>query len=128
MCPGAEGWRTHWKKQIELSIDPDKAARYHEEGKSGEGDVCSMCGECLLGRTSGICPVTQCPKGMLNGPCGGVDKGMCEILPGRPCAWVQIYEKAKEWGKLESLNNFIGPKDYSIRARPEILVIEPRWQ
>jgi phosphomethylpyrimidine synthase len=34
-----------WKRQIELSIDPDKAARYHEEGKSMEADVCTMCGE-----------------------------------------------------------------------------------
>lgn len=34
-----------WEKQIELSIDPEKAGRYHEEGKSAEGDVCSMCGE-----------------------------------------------------------------------------------
>jgi len=91
-------------------------------------ELCSMCGECLLGKTAGVCPVTQCPKGMLNGPCGGVDKGMCEIIPGRACAWVQIYERAREWGKLESLNIFLAPKDYSVRTRPEILVIEPRRQ
>lgn len=34
-----------WERQIELSIDPEKARRYHEEGKSVEGDVCTMCGE-----------------------------------------------------------------------------------
>ena len=34
-----------WKKQIELSIDPEKAKRYHDEGKSKEDDVCTMCGE-----------------------------------------------------------------------------------
>lgn len=33
-----------WKKQIELSIDPEKARRYHEEGMSKESDVCTMCG------------------------------------------------------------------------------------
>jgi hypothetical protein len=35
----------NWNKQIELSIDPEKARRYHEEGKSVEDNVCTMCGE-----------------------------------------------------------------------------------
>jgi phosphomethylpyrimidine synthase len=40
-----------WEKQIKLSIDPEKARRYHEEGKSGEKDVCTMCGEfCAIKR------------------------------------------------------------------------------
>lgn len=40
-----------WKKQIELSIDPEKARRYHEEGKSHSEDVCTMCGEfCAIKR------------------------------------------------------------------------------
>jgi len=40
-----------WKKQIELSIDPEKAKRYHDEGKSNEDDVCTMCGEfCAMKR------------------------------------------------------------------------------
>lgn len=34
-----------WERQIQLAIDPEKARRYHEEGKSKEGDVCTMCGE-----------------------------------------------------------------------------------
>jgi phosphomethylpyrimidine synthase len=40
-----------WQKQIELSIDPEKARRYHEEGKSAEDEVCTMCGEfCAIKR------------------------------------------------------------------------------
>jgi phosphomethylpyrimidine synthase len=40
-----------WEKQIELAIDPIKARRYHEEGRSGGGDVCTMCGEfCAIKR------------------------------------------------------------------------------
>ena len=40
-----------WEKQIELSLDPVKARRYHEEGKSGEEDVCTMCEEfCAIKR------------------------------------------------------------------------------
>lgn len=33
-----------WERQIELSIDPEKARRYHEEGRSHTEDVCTMCG------------------------------------------------------------------------------------
>ncbi len=40
-----------WEKQIELSIDPRKARQYHEQGKSGAEDVCTMCGEfCAIKR------------------------------------------------------------------------------
>ncbi len=33
-----------WKGQIEMSIDPEKAARFREEGLSDKGPTCSMCG------------------------------------------------------------------------------------
>ncbi len=40
-----------WEKQIRLSIDPEKARRYREEGKSRTEDVCTMCGEfCAIKR------------------------------------------------------------------------------
>ncbi len=40
-----------WQRQVELSIDPEKAKRYHEEGRSGAEDVCTMCGEfCAMKR------------------------------------------------------------------------------
>jgi phosphomethylpyrimidine synthase len=40
-----------WQKQIELSIDPEKARRYREEGKSAEDKVCTMCGQfCAIKR------------------------------------------------------------------------------
>jgi phosphomethylpyrimidine synthase len=40
-----------WEKQIKLSIDEEKARRYHDEGRSGEKDVCTMCGEfCAIKR------------------------------------------------------------------------------
>lgn len=52
---------------------------------------CQQCGQCLLGRTQSICPMT-CPKGLRNGPCGGTLEGMCEVYPERPCVWVRIRE------------------------------------
>jgi phosphomethylpyrimidine synthase len=33
-----------WKGQIELSLDPEKAARFRKEGLSDKGPACSMCG------------------------------------------------------------------------------------
>lgn len=36
--------RLDWKGQIEMSIDPDKARRFREEGDTYTGDACSMCG------------------------------------------------------------------------------------
>lgn len=33
-----------WKGQIEMSLDPKKAARFREEGLSDKGPTCSMCG------------------------------------------------------------------------------------
>jgi len=40
-----------WEKQIALSIDPQKAHKYHHDGLSTEGDVCTMCGEfCAIKR------------------------------------------------------------------------------
>ncbi len=33
-----------WKGQIELSLDPEKARRFREEGGTYKGDACSMCG------------------------------------------------------------------------------------
>jgi len=36
--------RLDWKGQIELSLDPEKAARFREEGLSSKGPTCSMCG------------------------------------------------------------------------------------
>ncbi len=35
----------HWEKQIELSLDRDKAKRYRDSSEIGESRVCTMCGE-----------------------------------------------------------------------------------
>lgn len=36
-----------------------------------------------------------CPKGLRNGPCGGTIDGACDVLPDRPCVWVEIGARAK---------------------------------
>ncbi|GAG89569.1 unnamed protein product, partial [marine sediment metagenome] len=32
---------------------------------------CNLCGNCIIDKYDGLCPITRCPKNMLNGPCGG---------------------------------------------------------
>jgi ferredoxin len=72
---------------------------------------CRSCSQCVLGFTGGICPVTMCAKGLYNGPCGGTNKGNCEISDEQPCAWFMIYERLKGQNRLDSikqLNNVRG--------------------
>ncbi len=76
---------------------------------------CSACGECVLGETAGICPVTRCPKGIMNGPCGGVSDGQCE-LGDRDCAWVQIHERLEELGQDECITETHEPRDHSTKT------------
>jgi len=80
---------------------------------------CQACGECILEWTEGICPLTRCAKGLLNGPCGGYTKeGKCEVDPDRECAWLQIYERLRERGKLDKMRQMRAPKDFSKMANP----------
>lgn len=74
---------------------------------------CSLCGECVLGQTGGFCPITMCPKGILNGPCGGMDKGRCEVNQDEDCVWNSIYEILSVHNDLQSMRSIKGPKDYS---------------
>ena len=90
-----------------------------EVEKSGNFfERCSACGECILELTSGICPVTRCPKGLLNGPCGGVDKGKCEVDNELDCAWALIYNDLRERNKLHLLEQYNPPKDHSKMRKP----------
>ena len=74
---------------------------------------CDQCGECLLNLTGGICPVTQCSKGLLNGPCGGAKNGKCEISKDLDCAWEKIYKKLEASGRLDSYFRKMKVRDYS---------------
>jgi len=75
---------------------------------------CVGCGDCLLVQTGGICPVTRCAKGLLNGACGGSKNGKCELDSEKDCAWILIYERLEKQGKLELLKEFRPPRDYQL--------------
>ncbi|MCM8816088.1 MAG: methylenetetrahydrofolate reductase C-terminal domain-containing protein [Candidatus Omnitrophica bacterium] len=57
---------------------------------------CGQCGQCYLNHTGGICPITSCAKGLLNGPCGGAKNKKCEVHPEVDCGWISIYERLKK--------------------------------
>ena len=74
---------------------------------------CQGCGQCILARTAGICPVSRCAKRLFNGPCGGSTKGKCEISPELDCAWQIIVDRLKELGRLEDYEQLAPIKDWS---------------
>lgn len=79
---------------------------------------CQACGECVLGQTGGICPIARCSKRMLNGPCGGSEKGRCElsVVMGKdvPCGWHLIYERLKTLGELDRFKVPAEDKDWTV--------------
>ncbi len=76
--------------------------------------MCLACGDCILDETGGVCPITRCPKGLLNGPCGGTVKGKCEVGGyEEDCAWTLIYENLKKQGRIELFTKFRPPRDFS---------------
>jgi len=91
-------------------------------GSRGEwkgSERCMECGECLLEYTGGICPLTACTKGLINGQCGGASKGKCELNPEKDCGWELIYKRMKGLNQLDKLRRFIAPKDYS-KMMPDV--------
>lgn len=81
-------------------------------------EKCRSCRACLLSLTGGVCPVSLCPKGMLNGPCGGSGQGKCETDPTRDCAWALIATRLEGQGRLGLLETIQAPRDHSRSALP----------
>ncbi len=74
-------------------------------------EYCTLCGDCIADRTGGLCPLTLCAKGLVNGPCGGSMHGKCETDRERDCGWVLIYERLKAIDKLDNLQEIQAPVD-----------------
>ena len=84
-------------------------------------EVCAQCGQCVLGETAGICPITGCHKGLLNGPCGGTNHGKCEVDKEKDCAWTLIYERLKKQGRLDLMRKLHPPRNYQAVPRPRTM-------
>ena len=87
---------------------------------------CKTCGDCVLGLTAGICPVTMCSKSLFNGPCGGPQDGHCEVDPDTPCAWIAIFERLQAQGRLATITDIHPAREWQNQTPGRILVEEYR--
>jgi ferredoxin len=87
-------------------------------------EICTQCGTCIIGETGGICPVTNCHKGLVNGPCGGTNHGKCEIDVDKDCVWTLIYNRLNELGRLESMRKYQRPRNHLGEPKPGKLKLE----
>ena len=81
-------------------------------------EICTQCGTCIIGETGGICPVTSCHKGLINGPCGGTNNGKCEIDSRKDCAWTLIYNRLKELNSLDLMRVYQKPRNHQAEPTP----------
>ncbi len=85
---------------------------------------CFACGDCVLDKTGGICPIARCSKSLLNGPCGGSQYGKCEVSKDVDCGWQLIYDRLKALGQLDKLKEIIPAKNWKRDKGPRKLVRE----
>jgi ferredoxin len=76
-------------------------------------EKCQACGDCVLGVTGGICPVSRCAKRLFNGPCGGSTTGKCEISKETECAWQLVVDRLEILGRLDTYEKVMPLKDWS---------------
>ena len=86
-------------------------------------EACAQCGRCLLGETAGICPITACHKGLVNGPCGGTNNGKCEVDKDKDCAWTLIYNRLQEQGRLDLMRQYHPPRNHHVVLKPRSVKI-----
>ena len=87
-------------------------------------EICTQCGTCIIGETGGICPVTNCHKGLVNGPCGGTNHGKCEIDVNKDCVWTLIYKRLTELDRLDSMRKYQKPRNHLGEPKPGKLNLE----
>ena len=80
---------------------------------------CAACGDCRLEETAGICPITRCTKGILNGPCAGTKNGKCEANKDMDCAWILIYQRLERLQQLEKMRRYYPPRNFRTIPRPK---------
>jgi ferredoxin len=104
----------------EIPVYPGVNTRFigSNEAEGVWQERCLMCGNCVLGETGGICPVAMCAKGLLNGPCGGTNKGKCEVSTEKDCAWTLIYRRLEKQGKLDKIREIFPPRKYGLHMNP----------
>ncbi len=90
--------------------------RFIEKNVKGLLFDCQMCGQCTLSASGMSCPM-NCPKGLRNGPCGGVRlTGHCEVKPEMICVWAEAYEGSQKMRLGSSIQQVQFPLDYSLKG------------
>lgn len=83
---------------------------------------CRTCGDCVLGETGGICPVTRCAKSLFNGPCGGTRAdGTCEVDKNTPCAWFEIHKRLKGQDRLDLMMKVRPAREWVNQTRRSVI-------
>ncbi|MDW7645973.1 MAG: methylenetetrahydrofolate reductase C-terminal domain-containing protein [Desulfuromonadales bacterium] len=113
---GVQSISTNTDKRVIAGLDSLFLGNIRRLGQYEE--KCSLCGECILNETAGICPVTTCAKGLLNGPCGGMEEGRCEADREVDCAWHSIYERLKKQGRQGVFARPVPPKNWGKLRKP----------
>lgn len=107
---GVQTLARHTRKMVIPALDTLFIGKETSTGEYNE--ICHQCGTCVIGETGGICPVTSCHKGLVNGPCGGTNKGKCEIDSAKDCAWTMIYNRLDELGRLDLMRTLQKPRNF----------------
>jgi ferredoxin len=113
---GVQNMARQLKKMVVPALDTLFIGRESSVGLFDE--VCTQCGTCIIGETGGICPVTSCHKGLVNGPCGGTNDGKCEIDARKDCAWTLIYNRLKELDRLDAMRKYQKPRNHQGEPLP----------
>ncbi len=87
------------------------------DGQGSLVEVCAACGDCILDKTGGICPVARCAKKLINGPCGGARGGKCEVSKDNPCVWQLIYARLGRSKLDHVLKGMTQPKTRPVSPR-----------
>lgn len=121
----AFGVQTLAERRFQIPVIPalDTLFVGKERGLGRFDEICTQCGACILGETGGICPVTSCHKGLINGPCGGTKNGKCEIDPAKDCAWTLIYDRLKEQGRLDRMRKLQPARNHQVSPQPGRILI-----
>ncbi len=117
---GAQNVAETLNKPVIITTNTEFTAKTYRLGQFY--DYCQGCGNCILNETGGICPYTRCAKKMLNGPCGGQIDGKCEVGNyTMDCAWILIYERLKELGRLDLFTKVRSPRDWQETYKREVV-------
>ena len=87
-----------------------------EAGVKGFLFDCRMCGDCVLSKTGMSCPM-NCPKGLRNGPCGGVRAdGNCEVYSDMRCVWALAYEGSLGMREGAAIAEILPPVNHALKG------------